>query len=286
MPPSARKRLCFFHCHTQGAPNLSKKEFEGKLEALIDELPSLPVAQTHLLKVEILLQNNLLDDYVIWDYAVGALRHICTAGWTLTFDNLPRPWRIWSQVKYLKHPDAQKIIEKGKKEFGMHIGARAFSVDVVPKSIPQEKRRCSSHGSQKFHALVDDFVALPIIQQKLVKYGMWLQNKSVDDIIQALDYAAASPIFVLRGECENWEKTLEMMKDPQAQKMLLDAGKDFSFTQGGSLFAMDVVTKICAASSIRILFDDPGTLIAIDRLHGAHCQTGRIDAAHGCSPDG
>jgi hypothetical protein len=30
----------------------------------------------------------------------------------------------------------------------------------------------------------------------------WLQNKSVDDIIQALDYAAASPIFVLRGECE------------------------------------------------------------------------------------
>jgi hypothetical protein len=36
-----------------------------------------------------------------------------------------------------------------------------------------------------------------------------------------------------------------MMKDPEAQKMLLGAGKDFSFTQGGSLFAMDVVTKIC-----------------------------------------
>jgi hypothetical protein len=36
-----------------------------------------------------------------------------------------------------------------------------------------------------------------------------------------------------------------MMKDPRAQNMLLDAGKDFSFTKGGSLFAVDVVTKIC-----------------------------------------
>jgi hypothetical protein len=35
-----------------------------------------------------------------------------------------------------------------------------------------------------------------------------------------------------------------MMKDPQAQKMLLDAGKDFDFTIGRSLFSMDVVTKI------------------------------------------
>ncbi|KAJ7928351.1 hypothetical protein B0H13DRAFT_2311629 [Mycena leptocephala] len=93
-------------------------------------------------------------------------------------------------------------------------------------------------------ALVDDFVALPIIQKNLMKYGMWLQNNSLDDLIRTFDYAAPSPISVLRGECESWDKTLEMMKDPQAQKMLLDAGKDFDFTIGRSLFSMDVVTKI------------------------------------------
>ncbi|KAJ7793822.1 hypothetical protein B0H13DRAFT_1935379 [Mycena leptocephala] len=244
MPPPERKDCVSFI-------GIHKKEFEAKLEALIDELPTLPVAQSHFLKVEMMFQNDLLEDHIAAFGIPPTEPLVIVTAQTETVED-------FVAAKVLTHPDAQKIIKRGKKEFGMHIGARAFSVDVVPKidspagqsgvhlmgvyTVPDHL--ATAQHEQKFHALVDDFVAFPIIQKNLMKYEMWLQNNSVDDLIRTFDYAAPSPIFVLRGECESWDKTLKMMRDPQAQRMLLDAGKDFDFTIGRSLFSMDVVTKI------------------------------------------
>jgi hypothetical protein len=41
-----------------------------------------------------------------------------------------------------------------------------------PKSITVPDHLAPAQCNQKFHALVDDFVALPIIQKNLVKYEM------------------------------------------------------------------------------------------------------------------
>ncbi|KAJ7788596.1 hypothetical protein B0H13DRAFT_2395004 [Mycena leptocephala] len=48
----------------QSAPGLSKKDFEAKLEAVVDRLLVLPLLQRNMLKLEMLLQNELWEEQV------------------------------------------------------------------------------------------------------------------------------------------------------------------------------------------------------------------------------
>jgi hypothetical protein len=62
MSPSACKdiwQVLFIH---KVAPHLSKKEFEAKLEGIIDEVALLPVIQKNLLKIE-MVRTAYIDYY-------------------------------------------------------------------------------------------------------------------------------------------------------------------------------------------------------------------------------
>jgi hypothetical protein len=57
MPPDERKdRFHAFGIH-KAPPGLSKKDFEAKLEALLDHLLALPLVQRNVLKLEMVRQG-------------------------------------------------------------------------------------------------------------------------------------------------------------------------------------------------------------------------------------
>ncbi|KAJ7847388.1 hypothetical protein B0H13DRAFT_1907318 [Mycena leptocephala] len=178
------------------APHLAKKEFEAKLERMIDELAQLPVIQKSLLKIEMLFQNDRLDHH---GKALGIA-----------------PAEPVVLVMAQSETAAQLITRpRGSQGFRtrdgscLYGGTCFFGVDVVPKvdsgvtpsggihvvgfyNVPRQVS--FEQHVQNHHALSDNLIALPAMQKHFRK---WQYNKYLDDAIQRFGYPAP---FVYRAE--------------------------------------------------------------------------------------
>ncbi|KAJ7895343.1 hypothetical protein B0H13DRAFT_2338940 [Mycena leptocephala] len=170
---------------------LCLKGFEAKLEGIIDEVALLPVIQKNLLKIEMLLQNDLLDDHakalgiaptepvvlVMAQSEVNAVAPVID----MIISGMS-PTTPASDCRSVDHK-FQKIFECGK-EFGLHGGTCAFGVDVAPKvdsgvtptggphvvgfyNVPPQV--FSEQHVQKHHAFADNISALPAKQKHFRK---------------------------------------------------------------------------------------------------------------------
>ncbi|KAJ7908933.1 hypothetical protein B0H13DRAFT_2330924 [Mycena leptocephala] len=222
------------------------KEFEAKLEGIIDEVALLPVVQK-LLKLEMVLtahvdyysrQNKYLSEPVVLVMAQSE-----------TADQL---------IAAFGNPEVQKVFERGK-EFGLHRGTCAFGVDVVPKIdssvTPTGGIRVmgfynvppyvfSEQHFQKHHVFMDNAVALPAMQKNFRKLERWQYNNYLDDAIQGFGYPAAQPPIVYRAESESLDNAIKVLSDAELHKSVQEGGKYFSLNTNSFAFSVDVVTKI------------------------------------------
>ncbi|KAJ6502801.1 hypothetical protein C8R47DRAFT_1210855 [Mycena vitilis] len=149
-------------------------------------------------------------------------------------------------VEVMKDEAVKEIFGRAETEFGLQSGTYAFSGEVLEKmesDSPAGLLDDSVHlHYQEFHKLVDDLVPLPVAQKNLLKYELWLQDNIFDDRTQAFGYSAPDPVFLARAECRSWDNISAILST--YRQMALDAGKKFSFGKGGSMFSVDVVTKL------------------------------------------
>ncbi|KAJ6562218.1 hypothetical protein B0H19DRAFT_1233922, partial [Mycena capillaripes] len=219
MPPSARKDRFYVIIIHKVPQHLSKKEFEDKVEAIVDAAVLVPLVQKNLLKVEMIFQTGKLDDHVEAFGFPPRENAVLLALQSETADQ-------FSAV--LKDPEVLEVFKKGK-EFGLHNGSFGLAADVVPKidnPTPRDRihlicvykasPNVSPDHDQKFDAMLDNFVALPGLQKNVVNFEMWRNNKSLDDHIRAFGYSAAGSTFVQRADIANWDDALEFMKDVEA----------------------------------------------------------------------
>ncbi|KAJ7121556.1 hypothetical protein C8R44DRAFT_876945 [Mycena epipterygia] len=231
---SARKDLFHAMIIHKMPPHLSKHEFETKLEALIDEVLQLPLVQKNVLKVEMIFQQDLLDEHVKAFGFPPREPVVFVAVHCETVDNL---------LALLGAAEVQKVVEKGK-EFGLHSNSYGFSAEVVAK---HDNPALRMQHDQKFENFIDNFLSVPAVKKNFVRFEMWQHNHMLDDHIRAFGYSESGPAFIHHAIIESWDSAMEMMKDPEAQHFVMNAGndgKDFNLKTGGYVFAGRVVTKI------------------------------------------
>ncbi|KAJ7656751.1 hypothetical protein DFH06DRAFT_1198429 [Mycena polygramma] len=214
--------------------HLSQKDFETKLEALVDGILMLPSVQAKVLKFEMMVQNDLLDDHVglfafparepavalaiqtevLGDAAVQAL--FCRAGESGV---QPGNWVVPAHM-------TRKIKSSVPARDRVHI----VGVYHVPRDVSVEEY------SPKFHAFVDKYVALPAVQKNLVNYELWeLRNATTGE------NPAPHAAFVVRA---NSECGLKYLSDAEAQSLVQEAKQDFGLNTNAWLFIADVASKI------------------------------------------
>jgi hypothetical protein len=92
---------------------------------------------------------------------------------------------ILTKLEVLQNPEVEKLFDSAK-EFGLQKGTSAFATDVVQKiDHPTTQHGIHSIGiytvpvhlsldeySQKFHRVVDNFLALPAVKKNVLKYEL------------------------------------------------------------------------------------------------------------------
>jgi hypothetical protein len=232
-------------------PHLAKDEFERKLEALVDEALPLPIVQKNLVKVEMIIQNEIADDHV-GNFGFPPREEIVLVVLhSETREHL---------VELFEDPEVRKTFEKGK-EWGLHSSSSAFSADLTPKidnpapenavhliclyNVPSTVS--SDAHDQSFHQFMDGFVDVPACRKHFVRSEVWQSNNLLDDHIRGFGYSPAGPTFIHHAKLTDWDSALEMLKDPAAHTSVLDAGNNgeyFDLKKNAYVFSFHVVTKI------------------------------------------
>ncbi|KAJ6502760.1 hypothetical protein C8R47DRAFT_215099 [Mycena vitilis] len=199
---------------------------------------------------EQIFQNDKLDDHV-GTYGFGPRQEmVLLAMQSETAEHL---WTV------LSDPEVRSIFEKGK-EFGLHNVSCGLAADIVPKIDKPSPPGCthfvcvykapSRVSEQRQHdQTMDEFfsalLALPGVERNFVNFEMWRNNDVFDDHIRAFGYSAAATAFVLRADTEHMDNALEILMDPEGQKMMETAeSKGLALKTDGYLFHVDVATKL------------------------------------------
>ncbi|KAJ7289829.1 hypothetical protein C8J57DRAFT_1278491 [Mycena rebaudengoi] len=251
MSQSARKDNVHVMIMHKIPPHIARHEFEGKLEALIDEVALLPVVKKNVHKVEMFFQEDGVDEHV------------------KAFGFPPREPVVFVAIHcetadhFLATMAAPEFLEayQKRKELGLQTYSSAFSAKVVAKidnPAPQDAAHLvcvynvPSHISslphdQKFEDFIDDFLSVPAVRKNFVRFEMWQPNNMLDDHIRAFGYPEATPTFIHHARLENWDSVEEMMTDAAARQNVLDAGDDgkhFNLKTDGYVFHARLLTKI------------------------------------------
>ncbi|KAF8147310.1 hypothetical protein K438DRAFT_484412 [Mycena galopus ATCC 62051] len=245
---STRKdRFCAIFIY-KTPPHLSRKEFEAKMSALIDEALLLPIVKQNVLKVDMIFRNDLLDDHIkVWNYVPAEPVLLVTAE-TETPDHF---------LAMLEDATVQKIVAN-IQESGLLSDSHSFCMDVLPKidnptpasgihtigiyqtppNLPAEK------FSQKFLAFIDKWIAHPAVKKNLVNYELWMNNSMFIDHMRAFGFSTPEFTCVRRANSKTLDDVKEMIQDSDTQKTILNANDDFGLNQAACFFAADVVTKV------------------------------------------
>ncbi|KAJ7230348.1 hypothetical protein GGX14DRAFT_582910 [Mycena pura] len=233
-------------------PGLSKDEFEFQLESLVDGMVQLPVVKKNLVKLDLIIQNEKVDEHTP-KFGFQTREHVVfVAAQSETQEQF---------FEVLADPEVRKLVEKGK-EFGLHSSTYAFSADVdakidnpapegnahmicvynVPSDTSDEK-----HDNTYHEWLENTFIRVPAVKKHFVRLEVWQSNNVLDDHIRAFGYSPAGPLFWHHARLDSWDSTFEMMTDSDAHNSVLESGndgKDFALRQNGYVCACHVVTKL------------------------------------------
>ncbi|KAJ6499490.1 hypothetical protein DFH09DRAFT_329475 [Mycena vulgaris] len=203
---------CFLMIH-KAPPELTRIDFEAKMDSFADALAALPIVQKNLLKLDLMSQNTLVDDHrAAFGFQVPATTVLLSAEYK-TMDGL---------VEMLTDATVQKLFAEAD-EVSFHHASCAFATDIVTKiDVPGTTQsthvicifnRPPNLSAEQFTQEMDDWIerltALPV-QERLSSYIMWLQNDSAEAHLLDLGYQPPDPLVVLRLNSENLEHMLEV----------------------------------------------------------------------------
>ncbi|KAJ6526774.1 hypothetical protein B0H19DRAFT_1196950 [Mycena capillaripes] len=228
--------------------HFSKEATQAKLVSFVEAFLTVPIIQKNVLKAEIIFQNGLLDE------AMGALG----------FPKAPHSIWIRSETetddKYeeiLRDPEIARLMEE-EEELQYSTSASVFFVDVLTKLEVLTTKSCThvmiamkspAHLSpdnfqKKVEALVDRFLALPIAQQKLLKFSMYVPNQNMATHLRALGLRAPEPVIMVMVDTETEEAFIETATDSAVKTIVADAIRDLGMDAHSLIFSADVVSKV------------------------------------------
>ncbi|KAJ7511905.1 hypothetical protein B0H11DRAFT_2183125 [Mycena galericulata] len=273
MYPSTRKDRCLA-IGIHGAPShISKAEFETKMKGLASALLAVPIARKNYLRFDIVgsyllvafhisdvaqvLQNDVLDPFLRaqgWPEPPPAVVFIVETE-VLHVSLVPHTYEHLAQI--LSDPEYQRVVA-GAAEFRFHTGACSFSATLLSKmdrSGPRDRnyifwiykvpRHVSTEEFQKqLEGFVDEILPLPACQKAILNHTIAVPNDTMDTHINALGLSAPQATFVVQLQGENWDRLIELLKDPEVLNVVDSNNKQFYFDRESCCFSADVLSMV------------------------------------------
>ncbi|KAJ7734210.1 hypothetical protein B0H14DRAFT_2639465 [Mycena olivaceomarginata] len=220
-------------------PNVSKEAFETKITSIVDSLLAIPVAQKNYLKFDMVLSLELCSTFVQCSWVLTQILQNGASNQHLKALGLPEaPLSVWLTCECAVGRRCVQIAsnvssiadrspfwegaQTGKDATIVKLFAEAqefvscadiFCVDIVTRlDVPTPTTRahmmcsfrCPGHLTSnqygpKFESFVDRLLALPIIQQNVLKYSLMVAHPDIKDYVRdamrELDIHLESSIF-------------------------------------------------------------------------------------------
>ncbi|KAJ7320974.1 hypothetical protein DFH08DRAFT_942004 [Mycena albidolilacea] len=259
MAPSAKEDRFLVIGILKAPEGLSKKEFDTRVEALVDGILSVPVAHQNVHKVELMFQNPSMDEH-LKKFELPASPPMVTivveteisiVDYAKSKDHLLAPIND-TEIRELFAPAAG---------LGFHRIA-SFSAEVstlVDSDSPPTQHTHRAAGffklppqlsvaqwKQQTAALVDELSALPALHKFWTKFQVWWQNTEFHPHSESLGLTPPEPTVILYGESETVEHMADFSKDPGIIKVISNANNDFGLNIEAHCGSVDVVTKVYA----------------------------------------
>ncbi|KAF7368639.1 hypothetical protein MVEN_00188100 [Mycena venus] len=251
MPPSVTKdRFTVLGVHPAPA-HLSKFDFESKIEAFLESILALPIAQKYFLKTEIFFQTKEL----------AQLEGSSEGFW------LPEPEPTMCIIKYefetldhnievLNDPELLAVV-LGEQELGFNTLSTTFAADVLttidaPASQSavtlQEHKHVVSlfkgPGLEAFEQQVKIITGIPAAQKNILKHSVYIQNNNLESRLQALGRRPIEPVSVVIYETETLDNLNALFADAEVKKIVGGAQRESGFLESSHRFIARRVTKL------------------------------------------
>ncbi|KAF7348640.1 hypothetical protein MVEN_01382100 [Mycena venus] len=249
MAPSARKDRFLVIGILKAPEGLSKKEFDTRVEALVDRIVAVPVAHQNVHKVELMFQNPSMDEHLKKFDLPASPAMVTIIVETESKDHL---------LASINDTEIRELFAPADG-LGFHRTA-SFSAEVstlVDSNSPPTQHTHRAAGffklppqismaqwKQQTAALVDELSALPALHKYWTKFQVWWQNTEFHPHSESLGLPPPEPIVILYGESETVEHMADFSKDPGILKVVLNANNDFGLNIEAHCGSVDVVTKV------------------------------------------
>ncbi|KAJ6540502.1 hypothetical protein B0H19DRAFT_1077910 [Mycena capillaripes] len=220
----------------------SKKEFDTRISGLADALSAVPVVQKNYLKFDVITQTNILDGHGT-ALANPQPTALCLAECETEEHTIEV---IYNGRAVLADPTVRKLVVEAE-EFGFQTNGIAFGADVITK-VERATSGTGVHATGifrapqdvsltqflvSFEAMTTKFLALPSVQKNLDKFTM-----------SKLGLSGAAVTVITFSEAETWDRIIEVVQDPDVQKLIADSIKEFSLHPDSCIFSSEIVSKI------------------------------------------
>ncbi|KAJ7164276.1 hypothetical protein C8R46DRAFT_1099173 [Mycena filopes] len=232
-------------------PHLSKEEFEHQVETLADKLLLLPSVQRNLVKYEMLVQDNSLDEHVK-SLGWAADSHVALVCESETQDHF---------IEAMRDAEVQALFAEAQG-FGLQTGACAFSADVqVIRSgasgpgagaashclgiykIPRGDLSAAEYD-RKFQPWVEHWNAVPAFAGNEIRFENWKKNDVIDEYLPGIGHPHAEPTWILRGTYKEPKTMVELLKESEDDPVIMRLAGEMDLPRAANLAGVKVVTKL------------------------------------------
>ncbi|KAJ6545146.1 hypothetical protein B0H19DRAFT_1238166 [Mycena capillaripes] len=250
MSLSLMKDRCVAFGIYETTAQLSKREFDAKMQRLADDLIEIPSIQKHVRKFDLMLPTNHLDEYfktigipppmplIIFRVECESPDHIAQVFSDTEFQRLlvggeagfELPKGSWFTADVVTRIDSEVSTAKD------HI--HAVVIAKVPRHIAIEQFR------EQVKAANDEFFSLPVAQKVFLRHILASSNNALNAQIQTAGLTVAEPTFVVYFEAKSVECVMELVANAESAKSTKTGMKEVGSQLDKIGFSVDVVTKI------------------------------------------
>ncbi|KAF7334458.1 hypothetical protein MVEN_02275300 [Mycena venus] len=249
MSPSLMKDRCVAFGIYEAPAQLSKQEFDAKLQQLADDLIEVPSIQKHVLKFDLMLPTNHLDEYF---KTIGIPPPTPLVIFRVECESPDYMAQVFSDTEF------QRVLVGGAG-FDLPKGSW-FTADVVTR-IDSEVSTAKDHihavviakvphhiAIEQFREQVkashDAFFSLPVAQKVFLRHILASPNDALNAHIQTAGLTVAEPTFIVYFEAESVERVMELVANAESAKSAETGMKEVGSQLDNCGFSADVVTKI------------------------------------------
>ncbi|KAJ6452179.1 hypothetical protein C8R47DRAFT_1229526 [Mycena vitilis] len=243
MPSTTNHRFVAIGIHKLPAHS-SLPEFRAKMETFAHALATLPAAQEHCLKYELIIPNDKLDSYnetldcppprpvILVKLECENQNHCAQLFKDFEVTNLISGAAEFGDISLSSTDELTKI------DHGSSAADATTWVGIYNRPTNQS----TGQFYTTLKEFVEMFVTLPVVQRNLLKYTVSFHNDAMAGDLQSLDVSSAEPFVVIMFN-GTWDGMVEIALHEEVRQFT-NKMRDVNLSTKLNCFSADILTKL------------------------------------------